>query len=208
MQAAYAPYRAALFRTNGKSQEEAIKAVDQAQQAWQALRRQVGAKPPAPYDRDAKFDDTLAQVSTVYERAAGEVRANQLSTAHETLEAVRDLMAELRHRNNVVVFSDAMNAYHAQMEHMLEDGTKTIATDAAWMEWMARVGVLEHLAGSLRSDAPASLLADADFEAHLKAVQSSVAALRSATLARDTNTVREALGKLKGPYSRMFLKYG
>jgi hypothetical protein len=60
----------------------------------------------------------------------------------------------------------------------------------------------------LRSNAPAALLADADFEAHLKAVQGSVAALRSATLAHDATAVREALGKLKGPYSRMFLKFG
>lgn len=208
MQAAYVPYRAALFRTNGKSQEEAAKAVEQAQQAWQALRRQVGTKPPPPYERDAKFDATLAQVATVYERAAGEVRANQLSAAHETLEAVRGLLAELRQSNNVVVFSDAMNAYHAQMEHLLEDGSKALTDDAAWMEWMARVGVLEYLGGALRSNAPAALLADADFEAHLKAVQGSVAALRSASLAHDATAVREALGKLKGPYSRMFLKFG
>jgi cystathionine beta-lyase/cystathionine gamma-synthase len=208
MQAAYAPYRAALFRTNGKSQEEAAKALDQAQQAWQALRRQVGATPPPPYDRDARFEDTLAQVGAAYERAAAEVRANRLSAAHETLEAVRELLAELRQRNNVVVFSDAMNAYHAKMELLLDDGAKAIATDTAWMEWMARVGVLDHLAGALQSDAPAPLRADADFEAHLKAVQASVAALRSAALARDATAVRETLGKLKVPYSRMFLKYG
>ena len=208
MLAAYAPYRAALFRTNGKSQEEAAKALDQARQAWQALRQQVGNKAPAPYDRDAKFDDTLAQVSGVYERAASEVSANQLGAAHETLEGVRDLLAELRHRNNVVVFSDAMNAYHAQMEHMLQPGDPAMTTDAAWMDWMAQVGVLEHLAGVLRSDAPAPLRGEADFEAHLKAVQTAVAALRSATLARDKSAVREALAKLKPPYSRMFLKYG
>ena len=40
------------------------------------------------------------------------------------------------------------------------------------------------------------------------AVEASVAALRSAVLAGDAAAVREALGKLKGPYSRMFLKYG
>jgi hypothetical protein len=208
MLAAYAPYRAALFRTNGKSQEEAAKALDQAQQAWQALRQQIGNKALAPYDRDAKFDDTLAQVSAVYERATVEVRANQLGAAHETLEGVRDLLAELRHRNNVAVFSDAMNAYHAQMEHMFQPGDPAMTTDAAWMEWMAQVGVLEHLAGALRSDAPAPLRGDADFEAHLQAVQTAVAALRSATLARDKSAVREALAKLKPSYSRIFLKYG
>lgn len=208
MQAAYAPYRAALFRTNGKSQVEAEQALVQAQQAWQALIRQYAAKPPPPYERDPKFSDTLTQVAVVYERAAVDVRANQLPAAHEKLEAVRDLLAELRHRNNVVVFSDAMNAYHAEMEHALGDGAKGIGSESAWMALAARVGVLDYLADRLRNDAPAALGGDTDFEALLKAVQNSVASLRSAVLARDEEAVREALGKLKGPYSRLFIKYG
>ena len=73
---------------------------------------------------------------------------------------------------------------------------------------MARVGTLDYLASRLRSDAPAALLQDADFASHLKAVETSVAMLRAAVLGGDAAAMREALGKLKGPYSRMFLKYG
>ena len=42
MQAAYAPYRAALFRTNSKAQAESEQAIAQARQAW-ADRRSAAA---------------------------------------------------------------------------------------------------------------------------------------------------------------------
>jgi hypothetical protein len=208
MQAAYVPYRAALFRTNSKAQPEAEQAIAQAQQAWKAIAERYGSKPPAPYERDGQFAATMAQVAAVYERAAKEAGARQLAEAHETLEQVRDLMAELRRRNDVVIHSDAMNAYHAEMEHLLGDGAKLLAAPQGPMLLMARVGALDYLAGRLRSEAPAALLRDADFSAHLQAVEASVSALRAAVLAGDAAAVRDAIGKLKGPYSRMFMKYG
>ena len=59
MQSAYVPYRAALFRTNGKSQAEAQLAMAQAQQAWNGLTERFAAKPPAPYNRDVDFAGAL-----------------------------------------------------------------------------------------------------------------------------------------------------
>lgn len=208
MQAAYPPYRAALFRTNGKAQAEAEQAITQAQQAWKALSERFAAKPPVPYDQDPQFAATLAQVAAVYERAAKEAGAGQLPQAHETLEQVRDLTADLRKRNNVAVYSDAMNAYHAEMEHVLTDGAKTLAAPQGQLLLMGQVGALDYLAKRLRADAPAALLRDADFTTHLQAVEASVAQLRQAVLGGDASAVREAIAKLKGPYSRMFLKYG
>ena len=124
MQAAYGPYRVALFKTNSNSQAEAQQAMTQAQQSWGKLAAQFGSKPPAPYDRDTAFGASVADVSKVYTKATEQVTANQLTAAHETLEAARDIMAQLRRRNQVVVYSDHMNAYHSEMEHVLIDGGK------------------------------------------------------------------------------------
>ncbi len=208
MQAAYAPYRAALFRTNSKAQAESEKAIADAQQSWQRLISRFAAKPFAPYDRDAEFSATLNAVNQVYAKAQQQIAKQQLSEAHETLEAARDLMAQLRQRNNVVIFSDHMNAYHAEMEHVLQQGAQLASAPQGMMLLMARAGVLEYLAGRLHSEAPAAWQADADFNAMHKAVQASVVALRSGLLSQDTSAVRQALEKLKAPYSRMFLKFG
>ena len=110
-----------------KSQDEAQQALLQAQQMWGKLATEFAAKPAAPYDRDAAFAASVAEVGKVYDQALKEVNAGQLSTAHNTLERVRDIMADMRQRNNVVVFSDHMNAYHSQMEVIQVHGGETLA---------------------------------------------------------------------------------
>ena len=208
MDAAYAPYRVALFKTNGQSQPEAEQAIIQARSSWQSLQQRFGQSAPSPYAQDSRLPLTLAEVAAVYEKAEGEIRTGQLSQAHETLEAARDLMAELRRRNGVISFSDHMNAYHAQMELLLTDGPAQAAQAAGLLRLLGQAGALDYLVRKLRSEAPATLAADAEFGRLLAAVEQSVAALMQALLAQDAAQAREALGRLKKPYSQLFLKFG
>ncbi len=115
MQKTYVPYRVALFKTNAKAQEESRQAVLQAQQGWNRLAAEFGANPPSPYAGDPGLAASLDAVGKVYVKALAEIERNQLPEAHETLEEVRDVMADLRRRNQVIVYSDHMNAYHAEM---------------------------------------------------------------------------------------------
>lgn len=208
VQAAYVPYRTALFRTNAGAQAESVQAMDAARRAWQGVAARFAQARPAPYDRDDAFDATLGQVGQVYERAAAQVTAGRLAEAHETLEAVRDLLAELRRRNGVIVYSDHMNAYHAEMEHLIEAGPGGLGTPQGHMRLMARAGVLEYLAARLRTEAAPALAADPEFTPLARAVEASVQSLQRALLAQDADAVRAALGGLKGPYSRLFLRFG
>lgn len=208
LQAAYVPYRAALFRTNSKAQAESEQAIAAARGQWRALTERHGTRPGAPYDRDPAFAATLKQVDEVYARAEAQIAARQLPEAHETLEKARDLLSDLRRRNNVVVFSDHMNAYHAQMEHVLIEGPKLLARPGGLLELAAWAGTLDYLAGRVRSEAPAALAQDAEFKTLAEALTASVNGLRSAITRQDEAAVREAIGKLKGPYSRLFLKFG
>lgn len=54
IQKSYAPYRAALYKTNGKSQAEAREVLDQAREGWARVASQFGVRPPPPYDRDCR----------------------------------------------------------------------------------------------------------------------------------------------------------
>ena len=208
MTEAYAPYRAALFRTNSKAQAESVQAIAAAQAAWRALAQRFGATPPPPYDRDEAFAQTLAKVSAVYDRAALEIADKRLAEAHETLEQARDLMSELRRRNAVITFSDHMNAYHAQMEHVLDDGPALLDASGGVARLTARVGALDYLAGRLRSEAPSALAKDTEFDRLVGQVQASVAGLRDALIANDVKAARDALKRVKRPYSQLFLKFG
>lgn len=208
MQKTYAPYRVALFKTNNKAQEDSRQAVLQAQQGWARMAAEFGANPPAPYAGDSEFGASLAAVSKVYVKALEEIERNQLTEAHETLEEVRDIMADMRRRNQVVVFSDHMNAYHAEMEHLLSHGEKLLAAPNGMLELTAKTGALDYLAGRLKTEAPAGLQQNEEFVGLLKAVEKSVADLKAALFAHDAAKVKESIGKLKGPYSRMFMKFG
>jgi len=208
MQKTYTPYRVALFKTNNKAQDESRQAVMQAQQGWSRIASDFGANPPAPYAGDPEFAGSLAAVSKVYVKALEQIERNALVEAHETLEEVRDVMADMRRRNQIIVFSDHMNAYHAEMEQFLNDSEKTLAAPAGLLELTVKAGALDYLAGRLKSEAPASLQQNEDFAAMHKAVEKSVADLKAALFAQDAAKVKEAIGKLKGPYSKMFVKFG
>lgn len=208
MQKAYVPYRLALFKTNSGSQPDSQQAIGQARSAWAGVVRQFGENVPAPYDRDPGFAASLAEVDKVYARAAAEIAQGKLPEAHETLEGARDVLAELRHRNNVSVFSDHMNAYHAQMELVLTEAPQALEAKNGLLELGIRVGALDYLAARLASEAPAGLAADAEFKAALAAVRQSVTELKLALLAQDRAKAGDAIGKLKQPYSKMFIKFG
>jgi len=208
MQAANAPYRMALYKTNGKDAGEAQQALAQAQQTWGKLSTRFGAKPAAPYDRDPAFAASVDEVNKVYDQALLEVNAGQLGTAHNTLERVRDIMADMRQRNNVVVFSDHMNAYHSQMERILVHGNETLAQPKGMLLLTAQAGALGYLARQLEAQAPADVAKNAEFTELLKAVNQSVSNLEAALLNQDLAAVKDAVGKLKGPYGKMFAKFG
>ncbi len=208
MQAAYEPYRIALFRTNSNAQVESQQAIAQAQQGWGKLTEQYAAKPPAPYDRDPAFATSLAEVSSVYAMAATQVNANQLTAAHDTLEKARDIMAEMRRRNQVVVFSDHMNAYHAEMENVLINGPKVLTQPDGRQQFIAMVGVLNYLAKRLSSEAPANYAKNEEFVESVKGVEKSVTDLQAVAFSQDTAAVKAALSKVKSPYSKFFLKFG
>lgn len=208
MTAAYASYRVALFRTNSLAQAESEQAIAQARQSWQALTDQFASRPAAPYDRDARFADSLSQVAAVYNAAELQIKGRNLTQAHETLEKARDLMAELRRRNGVITYSDHMNAYHGVMEHVLSDAPRRMGEPQGMLQLMASVGTLEFLAERLRTEAPASVAADPAFAPALQAVETSLLALRQAVLQQNATLVREALDKIKKPYSQLFLKFG
>ena len=208
IQKAYAPYRQALFATNAGSVDGATKALDTAQAQWAHVVVEYGDRAPAPYDNDKQLTTTFKQVSEVYAKAQEEVRAGKLPAAHDTLEAIRDLLSDLRVRNDVIVFSDRMNAYHAEMERMLIEGPAWLKADDGVARAQSQAGVLAYLAGQLEIHATASLQSDADFKTGLAALKTSVANLQKATVSRNKDAIAKAMAGLKKPYSQLFLMFG
>jgi molybdopterin converting factor small subunit len=208
LQKAYAPYRAALFKTNSGQAAESAEALKQAQQAWAQVTQMVKSQPTVPYANDALMAKTLTGVDQNYVKAAQQVAAGQLPEAHATLEAVRDLLSELRRQNQVIVYSDHMNAYHAQMEHLLDEGPKWLKAGDGMSKLAAQAGVLSYLAERLSVEAPAAAQASPEFKELLGAVNRSVAGLNNAVASGDKVQIEKAMGQVKAPYSKLFIKFG
>ncbi|WP_207374913.1 hypothetical protein [Acidovorax temperans] len=208
LQKAYVPYRAALFKTNAGQAGESAEALKQAQQAWAQVTQLVKSQPTVPYANDALMAKTLTGVDGYYAVAAQQVAAGKLTDAHATLESVRDLLSELRRQNQVIVYSDHMNAYHAQMEHLLDEGPKWLQADGGLPKLAAQAGVLNYLAGLLASEATAAAQSSPEFKELLGAVTRSVEALNAAVAAGDRALIEKAIGQVKAPYSKLFIKFG
>jgi len=208
LQKAYVPYRVALFKTSNNLQEDSRKAITQAQKEWNDIASRYGTSRPSPYDLDTAFASTMTEVAGIYAKAAAQIEKNQLAEAHETLEMVREETAALRHRNQVIVYSDHMNAYHAQMELVLNDGLKILAEPNGLSRLTAQVGVLEYLASTLGTEAPADYAANEEFIGMYKAVKKSATDLAEALVSQNTEKIKDTVGRIKVPYSKMFVKFG
>ncbi len=204
---AYASYRTALFATNSGDAAKSVGALTQLDAGWAALMAQYRASPPPQYEADPMWDASAQEVTDHVEAAKAQVAAGELPKAHETLEGIREVLGSLHARNGVETFSDRMNAYHAEMEVIL-------GMDASAMDAAAKQSLLEHAAvlAYLAKDAldapPAAAAGNAEYEALAKAVQGSVDQFLTAARSGDEAALKAALGGLKVPYSKLFLKFG
>ena len=198
-------YRAALFTTNAGKPDAAAQAVDAFRQKWAALEATSTQAPPQ-YADDPAYAATLAKVAAIADSAAEEVAAGKLPQAHETLEAIRDQIGGLHERNGLVGFSDRMNAYHAKMEAVL--GADYGSFDAAGLGALREdAAVLAYLAADIKAHPPVEAN-DPAYAVLLDGMMKSVAAVQDAARNGDPAAAKAALGGLKVPYSKLFLKFG
>lgn len=205
LRGAYADYRAALFQTNVNKPEAATDALAAFRQKWSAL---IAANPEAPpqYADDPAYAATLAKVSAIADAATAEVASGKLPQAHDTLEAIRDEIGGLHVRNGIVGVSDRMNAYHVRMEAVLTAdyggfdaaGLRRLGEDAA---------VLAYLAADIAAHPPAEAI-DPAWQSLLAGMVDSVTGLSTAAHGGDPAAAKAALGHIKAPYSKLFLKFG
>lgn len=204
LRGSYGNYRMALFATNSGDAAKSAKAMAGFADSWAALTASYGTTPPPQYETDAGFAATFAAVQAQIDAAKADIDAGALPKAHEALEGVRGQIGALHERNNIVSFSDRMNAYHAAMEEVL--GLDLAAADAATLAEHA--GVMGYLAAEIVR-LPAPEAADnADYAKLQEAFTASVMAFDAAVKAGDAAAIKAAVAGLKVPYSKFFLMFG
>lgn len=204
---AWASYREALFRTNSGDATAAADALSRFDEQWAALMETWRDAPPPQYEDDPRWPETVSGIENLAAEAEARVADNALPAAHETLEGIRDLAADLHDRNRVETFSDRMNAYHAQMERILsmDLANPTAETLTTLHE---RAAALAWLSDDVLRRPPPEAADDPAYQPLADAFAGSVTALLAAARSREPERIRAAAGKLKPAYAKLFLDFG
>ncbi|WP_316858294.1 hypothetical protein [uncultured Cohaesibacter sp.] len=206
---AYAAYRVALFKSNQKDEEATKKAIAKFQSVWTGTILSNYTSAPAKYAGEKNWTATLEKIGAIADEAANVTMQGKILEAHEVLEEIRDQLDGLRDRNGVRVFSNFVNAYHTEMEHVM--GTEITAdnwNDALRGDLREKLGILTYLAKDLAAHAPEALRENEEFGSLLKGLEGSIDQLRNALEANDPEAVKKAVGGLKPAYAKLFVKFG
>jgi hypothetical protein len=206
---AYAAYRKALFQTNMKDAEKSAKANEMFINQWGSIIETYNEQPPEVFSSDPKWADTLSSIKQIATTSAAQINDGRLAEAHETLEAIRDELSDLRKRNSVVVFSDHINNYHEVMEGLLESGySPDKINEAALVEIRRQLAVLNYLAEAIKENAPGKYRADQAYEKLEQGLFASLDGLHDALETNDPKAVAKAIKMLKPAYAKLFLNFG
>lgn len=206
LRSAYAEYRAVLFHSNTKNAEATTAAINAFSSKWNVLAGKYKSPPPR-YANDPAWAKTFEAVALTLNAGRALAEQNKLADAHEAFEKIRDLIEDLHTRNGIVTFSVRMNAFHHQMEEMLKKEYDGFSA-AGLGELREDVAVLAYLSQQLQKFPLQEAAGSPDFGATLQVTLGAVSSLQNATRAGDGTRSREALGRLKPAYSKLFLKFG
>jgi len=206
---AYAGYRTALFQTNNENQSASLKEIAAFNTQWHQIIQQFADNPPEIFATDSEWKPTLIKVANIASQATEQIKSGNLTEAHETLEAIRDELSDLRSRNYLTFFSDRINSYHEVMEHLLVKGYNRDSIDANTIRNIyEQLAVLEYLAEEISVHVPDKYRSDDTYLKLQKGLVDSLKKLRGALNSGDTDTIAQAIKALKPAYSKLFVNFG
>jgi len=206
---AYAAYRKALFQTNKKDAEKSGKANEMFIEQWSSIKEIYRTQPPEAFSTDPAWATTLSSIEEIAQKSSVQIEDGQLAEAHETLEAIRDELTDLRKRNSVVVFSDHINNYHEVMEGLLVGGyTPDNINEAAVNEIRGQLAVLNYLAEEIKENAPEKYRKNETYMKLQKDLFASLDELTQAVEGNDPKVISKAINMLKPAYAKLFVNFG
>ena len=117
---AYAHYRQALFYARRENTMSAAFELEELSEKWAKLMSQFAGNPPALYAADATWRDTLEGIAKRIDQALATAVEGDAKQAHDQLIPVREILSDLRQRNNVVIFSDHIDAANQAFQKLFQ----------------------------------------------------------------------------------------
>lgn len=116
-------YKRSLMATRSGTQESAKRPMSHARERWYGFLAKYYQAPPPEFAEDEHWQSNLAAVTGYHHLAEWHLHGGRMKEAHEALERIRWIWLELRARNDIPWFGDALTRYHAVMEPVVRWGT-------------------------------------------------------------------------------------
>lgn len=207
---AYTHYREAAFYVRSGNIAVAGLALDEFIVKWSALVGQFADNPPAEYAGDAGWKDTLREVLTRAETGLDALDEDDPEAARDAINPIRGILGDLRRRNNVVTYSDHVDALGAAMD-VLARYRKEIKDlgDAATVAMVReQASIVAALFEKCRAEAAPEVAADPEFKRLVDGADESMGKLRESLESGDILLYRIGIGELRSYERIMFLRFG
>lgn len=207
---AYDHYRQAMFYLRTDNPSVAGFDLEQMQGKWSAITARYAEAPPRPFAADPGFDETLTAVGAALADGVTLAGADDADAARSALAPIRDLLGDLRRRNQLYTLSDCVDEFSAAADtlwayrHAPPDFADADAVNA-----MRRAAAIaEYLLGRCRAMAEPAHGTAAEFQALFDGAEASAASLWPAIDADDTQRVINILREFRSFDRMIYLRYG
>ena len=205
-------YKTALVSTNQKDTEKATKSAVELAKYWKDLSDLYSATAPQVFATDNAWSGDLAQIVKTVNTAKDAIAKGDLAAGHAALEPVREILLQVRTRNNAQVFGDRLTIFHAAMEVVTTPATDKTADTLSDADIAAIQAATGKMAATWQPIAlpPAGLTAEQTtaYQGLAQAQTANLAALDKALAAGDKAGIVKAAGDIKATFTKLFVQFG
>ncbi len=209
-QDAYRYYRSAWFYLRTGNLDLAALELSGFVQGWDQVRSRFGEAPPGPFADDPLWRDDLAEIAGHAAAGMAALEVVDQEVARAALAAIPAILADMRARNGVVTFSDAVDSLTRAMEDLwrYRDETADFDDPAIRAELSEGTERLRAAFARLRDEAPDEVAFDDRFLRLVGDSDAAVNRLEEAVAARDQTALVNALRELRSFERLLWLNFG
>ncbi|MEM7425938.1 MAG: hypothetical protein AAF441_07570 [Pseudomonadota bacterium] len=204
------PFTSALFYLRTGNTGLAGLDLMAASSRWASFLEKFETDPPAPIDKDAGWETSIASISTALEAGRAHVDAADGEAAGRVLVGIKEALYELRRRNGLRVLADCVFDLNGKMDalyHYRRNPPDLEQDDIrSELEKMGRA--YEELIAECRQLAAKPLRKDQDFQSLFGGALRSVRSLGGPLGSRDQRGVINVLRELRSFDRLIWLRWG
>lgn len=208
----HAQYKTGLVATNQKNPEASQKSITELARLWQDISDLYAVTPPPAFAGDKAWSADLGKIVKDVTAAKTAMDKGDIAEAHEALEPVREILLDVRTRNNAALFIDKFTVYHSAMEGVISPAlAKTVETltaddivtlKAAYPKMAEAFAAIEQPPATLSAEQAQMYQGIAQTE------RAAINVMNQALQSGDKAAIIKAANDLKSSFAKLFAQFG